>query len=333
MYHAAIIVNRRAGAGPERADAHARQLEQRLRTFGGVSTVIDFDPRLVDGDKTKRPRWRARLEQRLNEGVDRAFVLGGDGTVLAVASVLLGRDVALGIVPLGTANLLARDLNIPQSPSEAVDALAAAATQPNLLRIDVGRVNGTLFLCASMLGMSTQLATVRERTRGSGVLRSWTQMASATWRLLRSYPYKRIRLSAHGESLTFKTRALIVSNNPVDGELRPLPRRPRLDTGELGVYGLHQAQLREVPRLVWRLFHGSWPRDPRLFHYTAAAVTIDTWGHRKVTLLNDGERLRLKTPLHYELLPRALKVLVPAAAQASDAATVGAGALDAASSA
>ena len=74
---------------------------------------------------------------------------GGVGTVYKARDRYLGRDVALGIVPLGTANLLARDLGMPTDPARAADALADTEVR----RIDVGRVNGEPFLCASMMGL------------------------------------------------------------------------------------------------------------------------------------------------------------------------------------
>ena len=315
MYHAVVVANRRAGAGAEQVDAHARRLLSRIRADASRSEYIDFAAGATASRRGTVPAWKASLQRLLHEGVDRVFVLGGDGTVLAVASLMLGGTAALGIVPLGTANLLARDLSIPLLPDAAVDALAGGTAAPRVLRIDVGRVNGEPFLCASMLGMTTTLARVREEARGSGALRLGGRMAVETLRLLRNYPSKRVRLSAHGETLNFRTRALVVSNNPVLADLRPVPRRPRLDTGELGVYGVRAGPLYEWPRLVWRLLSGSWPEDPRLFHYRTSSLALDTWGHHKVTVLNDGERLRLKTPLRYELLPRALAVLAPAAVE------------------
>jgi diacylglycerol kinase family enzyme len=156
MTQAIIIVNTRSGEGRGQGHELSRRLAGRLQARGVHARSIAFDAH------DHGPGWRQRLDDALDAGATQVFVLGGDGTVLAVAGAVLGRDVAIGIVPLGTANLLARDLGLPLDPADAVDALAKAEVR----RIDVGRVNGELFLCASMLGLTTTLARAREAARG-----------------------------------------------------------------------------------------------------------------------------------------------------------------------
>jgi diacylglycerol kinase family enzyme len=307
MSQAVIIVNTRSGEDRTLGHELSRRLAGKLLAQGIQARSIAFH---VHGDGPGG--WRQQLDQALDAGATQVFVLGGDGTVVAVAGAVLGRDAALGVVPLGTANLLARDLGLPPNPADAVDLLTKAEAR----RIDVGRVNVELFLCASMIGLTTTLARAREAARGHGALKLWPRLLRKTVWLLRRYPYRDLTLELADRTLDLRSRALVISNNPAEPEPSLYPRRGRLDGGLLGIYGVREGPMWELPRVVLRLFNGTWPEEPRIFHHNAPRLTVHARPSRRhgrrITVMNDGERLRLTPPLHYEILPRALPVLVPA---------------------
>lgn len=305
MSHATIVVNQRAGAGAAQVESLTHRLTERLHERDITTTLIHFGE-----ERPGAPGWKAALVDALAQGSERVFVLGGDGTVLAVAEALVDQAAPLAIVPLGTANLLARDLGIPLEPAAAVDALTDL-TRDAERAICIGRVNGHLFLNASMIGLTTRLARTREALRGRGLLRAAVRFASKAVWLLRRYPYRRMHLDAGGTPIKVKTRALVITNNPIGTKMRPYPSRARLDTGLLGIYGIHKGPLHQLPRLALRLLWGRWADDPRLFHYQASALRIETGNQRKLTVMNDGERLRIRAPLHYDILPGSLRVLAP----------------------
>ncbi len=303
MSQALIVVNYRAGAGAIQVAALAERLSERLGAQGLSVGTIAFDD-----DEATVPPWPQRLRDALAAGSEQVFVLGGDGTVLAVATQLLGQSVPLGIIPLGTANLLARDLGIPLQPEAAVDALADDST---VTAIDVGCVNGEPFLCASMIGLTTALARTREAMRGRGPLRAALRLARKALLLLWRYRSHRMRIQLHGEQWKVETRALVITNNPIDAIVQSYPSRACLNSGQLGLYGVHQGPLWELPRLALRLMQGDWTQDPRIFEQQARALRIETRHEHELVVMNDGERLRLKTPLLYESRPAALRVLSP----------------------
>jgi diacylglycerol kinase family enzyme len=319
MHDAVIIFNSRSGENRGSDVDLSRRIAGRLRERGVDAGVIGF------GKAGRRPfNWRRRLDEALDAGVRHVYAVGGDGTVLAVAQVLLERDAVLGIVPTGTANLLARDLGIPLDPMPAVDALLEARPR----RIDVGRVNGELFLCASMLGMATTLARFRESGRGEGALRLWPRLlGKALWMLWR-YPHRRIILELDGRVLTLRSRTLVISNNPLLPQAGLYPRRGRLDRGLLGIYGVREGSFLELPRVALQMLKGSWADEPLIFHHDAPRLSVQAPSARRrgrrITILNDGERVRLDLPLRYEVLPLALSVLDaasrPTSAMASDSA-------------
>jgi diacylglycerol kinase family enzyme len=304
MREAVIVFNSRSGENRGSDLDLSRRVAARLLGRGVDAGVIAFD-----NARDRTVTWHRRLDEALDAGVRYVYAVGGDGTVLAVAQALLDRDAVLGIVPMGTANLLARDLEIPLDPMLAVDALLEARPR----RIDVGRVNGEIFLCASMLGMATTLARVRESGRGEGALRLWPRLlGKALWMLWR-YPHRRIILEINGQMLTLRSRTLVISNNPLLPEAGLYPRRGRLDAGLLGIYGVREGSLRELPRVALRLLNGSWSDEPLIFHHDAPRLTVQAPSARRrgrrITVLNDGERARLDLPLCYEVQPRALSVL------------------------
>ncbi|MEA1049730.1 diacylglycerol kinase family protein [Lamprobacter modestohalophilus] len=359
MSQAVIVVNHRAGAGVEQIDALTRRLSDRLRDQGreqvrdhGRDQVRDQgldqdqdqdqdqDVILIaigsQGDQSNA--WTQRLRAAIANGVDGVFVLGGDGTVLAVASVLINTSVPLGIIPLGTANLLARDLGIPLNAEDAADCLtegfnsrsdgrltdrltgrftdgsaheSANGSSVTEAAIDVGFVNGQPFLCASMIGLTTALARTREAVRDRGLLQAAVRLVRKALRLLWRYPYHRLRITADGQELKVTTRALMITNNPIQSIVQPYPSRARLDTGRLGLYGICYGPIWELPRLALRLLQGDWADDPRIFHQQPQSLRIEARREHWLRVMNDGERLRLKTPLIYQLRPAALRVLKP----------------------
>ncbi|MBK5939005.1 diacylglycerol/lipid kinase family protein [Halochromatium roseum] len=352
MSQAVIVVNHRAGAGAEQIDSLARRLSDRLR---GLSRDQQQDVMLLaiggrgdqsNGDQSNA--WSTRLRAAIANGVDGVFVLGGDGTVLAVASIVINTRIPLGIIPLGTANLLARDIGIPLNAEDAVDCLTdgftgrstgglgdgstdeAANGSTNratngtthgsavtVTTIDVGFVNGQPFLCASMIGLTTALARTREAVRGRGLLQAAVRLARKTFRLLRRYPYHRLRITADGEELKVKTRTLVITNNPIRSIVQPYLSRERLDTGRLGLYGICHGPVWGLPQLGLRLLQGDWAEDPRLFHQQPQSLRIETRRAHWLRVMNDGEQLRLRTPLIYQIRPGALCVLKPGRAAAN----------------
>jgi diacylglycerol kinase family enzyme len=300
--NAIIVGNTRAGQAGD-APALMRELAGRLAAAGTETTTLPFP------EVAAEPGWRRRLDDLLDAGAKRLYVFGGDGTVRTLATRVLGRDVALGIVALGTANLLARDLGLPLTPADAVAALGQGA---DVRRIDVARCNGRPFLCAAMFGMTTQLARTREAARGVGTWRILPRLLRKAYWVLRSYPFQRVRLHLDDAPLTLTTRALVVTNNPLAPRPGLYPARPVLDGAELGVYGVTEGPLYELPRLAMSLISGTWGEEPRVFQRTCRRARILTSRLLSTTALLDGERERFGTPLEFDLLPRALPVLVPA---------------------
>jgi diacylglycerol kinase family enzyme len=266
-----LLINPRAGEGR----LSTRELEEAARALGIRTHVLAPDDDAAE---------LARGAQAETLGI-----AGGDGSLGAVAAAALERDVPFVCVPAGTRNHFARDLGLDRS--DPLGALAAFGGGRER-RVDVGRVNGRVFLNNVSLGLYAGLVHRREHHRRRG-----EALASlrALWRSAGT-PH-RLRIRVDGEELA--ARVLLVANNDYEVAGFDVGARPRLDRGRLHLYAADGW----LP-LTWAERTG-----PRFrLEYEADDVAAAA----------DGEPLVLEPPLEFELVPRALRVLLPPQAEDLD---------------
>jgi diacylglycerol kinase family enzyme len=259
----------------------------------------------------------ARLDDAIAHGADAVVVGGGDGTIAAAGGKLMGTGTALGILPLGTMNMLAKDLGIPLELGAAADALARGTIRA----IDVAEVNGHAYLCNSVIGSPSWMGRHRERHRGQASLR--TRIAFAIASLRAAWRHRPMRLLVQADTqrrpIRLWTRALAVSNNRYAEGFGQVMARPRLDTGELTVYVARRYGLWWWVRLMLGMFLGTW-RGSHLVHERAAhQVTIHS-PRQALRVMSDGEAHILTSPLTYRIHPGALRVIVPPTPDAPETA-------------
>jgi diacylglycerol kinase family enzyme len=236
---------------------------------------------------------------------DVIIVGGGDGSIGAAASVLASGNVPLGILPLGTFNHFARDLGLPFDLEAAVQVIARG----RVTFVDVGEVNGRVFLNNSSLGIYPHLVAERDRQRRHGLAR-WGAAALAFWRVLWRLPKPRVRVLAPGWETVRRTPCLFIGNNLYTLNAFAFARRSRLGDGELCLYiANRQGRLALIP-LALRAFLGRLVPDR---DFTLARLTtVEIWTRRRLMRVAlDGESLLLPSPLRYRIRPRALRVIAP----------------------
>jgi len=230
---------------------------------------------------------------------------GGDGTVNAVASALAGTDAVLGVLPLGTCNHFAKDLGIPLDLAGAVRTVLTGRARA----VDMGEVNGQLFLNNSSLGVYPQLvqARIAEQHRGH---RKWVALAMAAVACLRHPSPMLVRLRLDGTTaLERRTPLLFVGNNHYSLAGPRAGRRTRLDAGQLWVVMTREAEDRRLLRLAVRALAGHL-RASDLDMRDTAEFWVET-RKRRVKVAWDGEVMVMASPLHYRIRPLALRVMVP----------------------
>lgn len=290
-----IVLNTSAGT----AHAIGLTIEKLQDLFAGEGLTATID---ADEDTPLEQR----IERAIGGGAEVIVAAGGDGTVTALAGAIVDGDKALAILPLGTANLLARDLGIPLDLGEAVAELATM----ELRRIDVGEVNGRIFLNNVTVGLLPEIAVGRERIRGRTSLSS--KIGFVRHFLRRLFEARRIAIeigSADGSRVE-RVQAVAVANNCYDEGVGQFFSRQRLDDGRLTLYVLKRLTLRDMFRLGTEMFLGMWQDDKALVIESVAAVAIRL-RRRDVRVMIDGEVERLQVPLRFRIRPLALSVLAP----------------------
>lgn len=288
-----VLVNARAGTVLE---IGAAPLAQRLcKAFAAVDAACEVHVEPVP-----------QLVERLTRMADPAtvpVVVGGDGTVLALLPTLLERDLPFAVLPMGTMNLLARDLGLTGELEADVAALHRAPCR----RIDLATLNGVPFHSVSGLGFAVTVASERERTRRWFPFSRVIATAVAAIRaLVRNRPVD-VEVEVAGQVERRRADAVLVTNNLFQGS--PW-RRPRLDEGLLEVHLLEAPTLLARSRAALALMTGEWRALRHLTSFTATSVTVrrDREGSTRVT--QDGEIVRQPTPLSYAVRPAAAALLM-----------------------
>jgi diacylglycerol kinase family enzyme len=249
----------------------------------------------------------AELARRaVDAGAEAVAMGGGDGSLAAVASVALERDVPFVVVPLGTRNHFARDLGLDlDDPLDALDAFAGVER-----RVDVGRVRERIFVNNVSLGLYASFVhDPRRKTRNR--LTALLRMAPAAvgrGRTPLDVSFEVEQRLEHHEALV-----VLVANNDYRVEsLAELGERERLDEGLLYAYVIEAVSRRALLALLLKAAAGDVEEAEGLVEWAAPRVSVDLPDHR-IHAAIDGEPVVLDAPLELELEARALRVLVPPA--------------------
>jgi diacylglycerol kinase (ATP) len=287
---ALLIVNRKARSGEDQAEAAAEAL-----AAAGIEAVPFEAPENLSCAE-------AITAGLAPGGFDRVVIGGGDGTLNAAIPGLLEAGLPFGILPLGTANDLARSLGIPVDIEGAARIIATEAPRP----VDLGEVNGHPYFNVASIGFSAELAAELK----AEAKKRWGKLGygvAALGLLRRARPF-RAELLHDGQVERVRTIQVSVGNGRHYGGGLTVAEGARPDDGVLDVYSLEVTHWwRLVALLPWlrRGTHGSW-RDVRAFRTTA--LELRTRRPRPVN--TDGE-LTAWTPAVFRLRRAALRVFAP----------------------
>ena len=238
------------------------------------------------------------------------LVGGGDGTISAAAGVFAGQKTALGILPLGTMNLFARALGIPLQLNEAVEALVTGRKQ----HIDIGEINGQVFVHHVTLGLHPRIIAGREKQNYGSRFGKKLAGLKVWWRLVRQAPRMHLALAVDSERLNLKTASLVIANNPFIEKLGGLPHSEVPDQGKLALYAAQTRDWKELLAMSAQASLGKWESNSKLDFLEGETITI-TSRRKQLRVSIDGELAHLQTPLRARIIPNALCVLCPVAAE------------------
>lgn len=224
---------------------------------------------------------------------------GGDGTVNMVSSVVMNTDMALGILPLGSGNGLARSNQIPLDLEDALTVIARAETKT----IDGARINGIPFFCTAGVGFDALIAEKFAASTTRGFLTYFKTSISEFF----SYKPNDYKVTVDGEALQTKAFLITIANAGQWGNDVYISPEASLNDGILHVSILKPFALSAIGGIGWRLFRKKIHTSPHLISLNGKIIEVEFEGQLPVHF--DGEPLKAEGKLRIEVMPDALKVV------------------------
>jgi len=289
---ALLLVNPKARNGGVSLDA--------VRTILREGGIEPFEPA---GDPDC-----AKVIARHADAADLVIIGGGDGTLNAAAPALVKTGLPLGILPLGTANDLARSLGLPPDPLEAARTIIRTEARP----VDLGQVNGHYYFNVASVGFSADLAA--ELTAEAKKKWGTVGYAIAAFRLLRGARPFTVTIEHDGRTEKVTTIQASVGNGRHYGGGMTVADTATVDDGKLDFYSLevdHWWRLIALLPALRRGTHGQ-AADVRAFSTTEIVLTT-----RKPRPVNTDGELSTWTPAHFKVVPKAVRIFAPVQAEPS----------------
>ena len=249
----------------------------------------------------------ALAREAVTAGADLVLAIGGDGTANEVAQGLLGSPAALGIVPVGSGNGLARALRIPLRPEPALAALESGARR----RMDVGFLNGRLFLNVAGVGFDAVVGHAFHERGKRGGRRGFLGYVRLCLLELRTYRSPRLAIEVAPERLDLAAFVVTFANGPQYGSGAVINPGGKLDDGRLEVVVFEDGPRWRTVAAAPRLFLGGLERSRGYRRLAGPAATVTAAAPAPVHC--DGDPAGATERISVELRPRALEIVAPAA--------------------
>ena len=298
-----LIYNKKSGFHAANKDEVYEQLVADLSTAGfeiqsfELSECINFDQMMQD----------ILLRHRQAENVGVVVAAGGDGTLNAVASKLMGTDIPMGSLPLGTFNYVARVLNIP------LDLLDAAKTisegQPR--SVHVAQLNQHIYLNNASLGLYPLFIQKREQFNkhfGRFPLHAYT---SALDVLIRDRKELKLEVEVDGQRYPVKTPLIFFGNNQLQLAEMKLRIAEAAEAGKVAGVVVAKSDKRTLFKTLWQLIKGNLDQASDVYSFAADEVIVHS-KRNKLTVAVDGEIVTMTPPLKITVRKHALNIMVPA---------------------
>jgi YegS/Rv2252/BmrU family lipid kinase len=293
MARIAVLINR--GGGAAAADPEiASTIADAFRSAG-----LEAEVELIDGGQCE-VRSRAVAER----GDELLVVGGGDGTISAAASALVGTETLLGILPLGTLNHFARDLGIPAKIEEAVELIAKRPER----RVDVAQMNDRIFINNSAIGLYPLMVVDRDAQRRRLGRSKKLAMIVASVRTLARFHHERLTLTVNDEKERVDTPLLFVGNNDYRVDIGAAGQRESVEDGRLSVLVMRKKTRRGFIAATLRALLNRAREDD--MDHIEDVERLRVSSHRGMLAISlDGEVVRVTPPLDYKIRHQALRVI------------------------
>lgn len=285
---ALLLVNRNSRQGQER--------------YQEVINCLNHLGLTIIAESTQDATQLGKFIRHYQEEIDLVIIGGGDGTLNAAIEAIIETQLPLGILPLGTANDLARTLAIPNSLPEACKIIAAG----KLRRIDLGWVNNKYFFNVASLGLSVNITQqlTKEIKRRWGIFAYAVIALQVIWK---SRPFS-AEIRINDQSFLVKTVQIAVGNGRYYGGGMAVVHDAAIDDQRLDLYSLemdHWWQILPLLPAMRRGRHIQWPNVRALY---GQEITVYT---RKPHSINTDGEITTYTPAIFRVIPQAIAIFVP----------------------
>jgi diacylglycerol kinase (ATP) len=294
QFQVLIIYNPAAGQSPDLA----AMLDRVASLWRDRGWLVSIAATTAPGDAT------IRSQQAAADGYHAVVAAGGDGTVNEVMNGLVGTSTALGVLPLGTVNIWAREMGL------SMDLLKAAASlfDSQLTQIDVGMAGNRYFLLMAGIGFDaavTETLCAKEKKR-LGAIAYIKQAIQVAW----NFRGVRPKLRIDGKRVRGRLLMVIIGNSQLYGGVLKLTAHATVNDGLLDVCVIKGEGMLSAPRRLISIFARHYNRDPKVQYFQAKQIEIRGQKGKTLPVQVDGDYLG-KTPMSFRVVPNSLWVLVP----------------------
>lgn len=289
-----IVYNPAAGQSADLAS----MLDRVALLWRDLGWQVSIAATTAPGDAT------SKAQQAAADGYHAVVAAGGDGTVNEVINGLVGSQTALGVLPLGTVNIWAREMGLSMDMLKAAISLSEA----QLTQIDVGMAGNRYFLLMAGIGFDAAVtATVcaKEKKR-LGAIAYVKQAIQIAWNFRGVSPKLRI----DGKRVRGRILMVTIGNSQLYGGVIKFTAHATVNDGLLDVCVIKGEGMLSAPRRLISIFARHYNRDPKVQYYQAKQIEIRGQKGKVLPVQVDGDYLG-KTPMNFRVVPNSLWVLVP----------------------
>lgn len=300
-----VIIVMNAASGHDNANDLSTQLAESLVASGRNHTLHVVRTGESIDDAARRAASQASVEGGI------VVAVGGDGTINAVANAVVPLGVPLGVIPQGTFNYFGRTHGLPEDPMQALRVALEQRPQP----VQVGRINGRIFLVNASVGLYPQLLEDREawkrrfgRSRAVAMVAGIATVMGARRSLSLSW-------QQNGITVRERTLTLFVGNNRLQIEQLGLPQAQQVENGSLAVIAVRPTSTWSLLGLLIRGSMGRLADADYVKTFVTQQLVVQRagtrWARRPLKIATDGETFLMQAPLTFDISPQALQLIKP----------------------
>ena len=289
-------------------------------TEATIRGVLEQEGRPYHLARVDTPRQLPTLARRTVELAQQqqgtVVAAGGDGTINAVVQAALPSGRPVGVLPQGTFNYFGRTHGIPVDTAQATRLLLNATVRP----VQVGLINDRVFLVNASLGLYRRLLEERETYKQQFGRHRLVALWAGIITILRQHRQLVLDLEYAGQSRVLRTPTLVVGNNALQLQQLGILHAHAVQQGLLVAMTVRPVGTPALLGLLYRSALGQLGNTDNLISFAFDRLAVRPYRRRRIKVAVDGEIIRLRTPLVFQVAPHPLPLLVPASALATSQA-------------